>query len=187
MTSISQADGDRARTSERFDVSSAPETADEVDRPARDLDPIADRDELKSRYYNLMQELRVLLPGVQVLVAFLLTVPFASHFDELDPRARALFGTSVVSGALAVIVFMTPIALHRFGDRRDRVQRLQLSIKLAQCGLILFGIALTAAVLVVVTYVFAPIASAILVALVLVPMVGLWIVLPLRTRRDHHR
>lgn len=129
----------------------------------------------------------MLLPGVQVLVAFLLTVPFASHFDDLDQSGRALFGVAIVSGALSVIVFMTPIALHRFGDRRDRVERLQLSIQLARIGLVLFGIALTSAVLVVVTFVFSTAAASVLIALVVVPMVGLWVVLPLRTRNDHHR
>ena len=129
----------------------------------------------------------MLLPGVQVLVAFLLTVPFASHFEDLDQRGRALFGVSIVSGALSVIVFMTPIALHRFGDRRDRVERLQLSIQLARVGLVLFGVALSSAVLVVVTYVFSATAASVLIALVVVPMLGLWVVLPLRTRSDHRR
>ncbi len=154
------------------------------DRPARDLDPIEDRDELKARYYNLMQELRVLLPGVQVLVAFLLTVPFASHFDEVDQLGRAIFAVSLVSGSMAVIVLMTPIALHRFGDRRDRVERLQLSINLTRAGVALFGVALLSAVLVVVGFVYATPVALIVMAMVGFLVVGLWVVMPVRTRRN---
>ncbi len=53
------------------------------DAPVAELDDEADRDELRRRYYGLMQELRVLLPGVQILVAFLLTVPFATRFGNV--------------------------------------------------------------------------------------------------------
>ena len=51
---------------------------------AAELDDDRDRDELRSRYGMLLQELRVLLPGVQLLVAFLLTAPFAQGFERVD-------------------------------------------------------------------------------------------------------
>jgi Family of unknown function (DUF6328) len=50
------------------------------DEDTEDLDDVADREELRQRYYGLLQELRVVLPGVQVLLAFLLTAPFAQRF-----------------------------------------------------------------------------------------------------------
>ncbi len=59
------------------------------DRPTGELDDEQDRDELRRRYYGLLQELRVLLPGVQILVAFLLTAPFASGFAQLDEPSPA--------------------------------------------------------------------------------------------------
>ena len=48
----------------------------------------ADREELRTRYQMLLQELRVVLPGVQVLMAFLQTAPFAQRFGDLDDLGR---------------------------------------------------------------------------------------------------
>lgn len=58
------------------------------DRTLAELDNERDRVELRSRYYGLLQELRVVLPGVQVFLAFLLTVPFTQRFDDVDDRGR---------------------------------------------------------------------------------------------------
>jgi hypothetical protein len=52
------------------------------------LDSERNRGELRDRYYGLLQELRVVLPGVQVLVAFLLTAPFATRFGQVDDAGR---------------------------------------------------------------------------------------------------
>ncbi len=70
-------DSENLQASDSSDPSSRGE-----DRPASELDDRADREELRERYYGLLQELRVILPGVQVLVAFLLTVPFASRSES---------------------------------------------------------------------------------------------------------
>src|SRR3954452_24783565 len=92
------------------------------DRSAAELDDEADREELRRRYYGLLQELRVLLPGVQILVAFLLTAPFAARFAELDQLEKGLYGVALAAGILAIIVFAAPIAMHRVGDRQSRVE-----------------------------------------------------------------
>ena len=91
-----------------------------------------------------MQELRIVLPGVQVLVAFLLTVPFAQGFAEVDDVGRALFGAALVAAILSVVAFMTPTAMHRFGDRTARGERLQISIVMTRVGLLLLAVALDA-------------------------------------------
>src|SRR6059036_2923903 len=75
----------------------------DADKPAWMLDDDDDRDELRNRYYTLLQELRVVLPGVQVLAAFLLTVPFAQRFAVLDATGKTLFAVSLVSASLSVI------------------------------------------------------------------------------------
>jgi hypothetical protein len=158
-----------------------------ADQPASELDSAEDREELKARYYGLIQELRVLLPGVQVLVAFLLTVPFAARFDALDRFGRIVFGASLMAGMFAVVVLMAPTALHRFGDRRDRVQRLDISVQLCRIGIGLFGLSLLGALVVVVSYLYGPVVSVLLPLSIAVAMAGLWIVLPTVTRRDGRR
>ena len=76
--------------------------------PAVMLDDRLDRSELRDRYYGLLQELRVVLPGVQVLVAFLLTAPFSARFADLDDVGVAAYLVALVSAVLATICRVAP-------------------------------------------------------------------------------
>lgn len=162
-----------------------------ADRPANhlatasalELDDEFDREELRGRYYGLMQELRTLLPGVQVLVAFLLTVPFAERFSELDDLGKNLFGLALVSAILSVVAFMTPTALHRIGRRTARSKRLHISIRLTRAGMLLVGVAILSSLAVVARLIFGNIVAVTVVSLMGVVMLGLWLVLPLGTGR----
>ncbi len=157
--------------------------SEDSELPADQLDDERDRDELRNRYYGLMQELRIVLPGVQVLVAFLLTVPFAQGFAEVDDVGRALFGAALVAAILSVVAFMTPTAMHRFGDRTARGERLQISIVMTRVGLLLLAVALTLSLAVVSRFLYDGIVTVLLVTVVVVAVVALWIVTPLTTRR----
>jgi len=89
------------------------------DRGLHQLDDRLDREELRNRYAILLQELRVALPGVQVLVGFLLTVPFANRFPELDEGGRAAYGIALIASLLSVVCLLTPTVYHRVADRRE--------------------------------------------------------------------
>ena len=154
---------------------------------ALELDDAPDREELRRRYYGLLQELRVLLPGVQVLVAFLLTVPFAQRFSELDDVGKDMYLTSLVAGVLAVVAFVTPTAFHRFGDRRSRSQRLAWAIRMTRVGIVFMAVALESALLVICRLVFDTTVAFVVVAAVGVVMVSAWILLPLAAGRGSHR
>ena len=161
----------------------------DADRSASELDDELDRGELRNRYYGLLQELRVLLPGVQILVAFLLTVPFANRFVRLDATERALFGVALVGAVLSVIAFVGPIAFHRFGARRSRSARLVWAIRLSRAGLALMGASLVAALVLVVSFVFGAAVAILCTAIAVVALVGTWLVLPVlaghRSTREH--
>ena len=160
----------------------AEERAAADDRPLGSLDDQADRDELRRRYYGLLQELRVLLPGVQILVAFLLTVPFAERFPEVDRFGTALYGIALSSSALSVVAFVTPTAFHRVGPRQSRVERLRWGIRVTRAGLVTLSVALSSAFLLVTRWVFAtPVASAMTAGLVVV-MLCMWLLLPISCR-----
>lgn len=150
---------------------------------ASELDDAIDRDELRDRYYGLLQELRVVLPGAQVLVAFLLTVPFAGRFAQLDDVERSSFFVALISAILAVVCFVAPTALHRGGGRTKRAARLIWAVRLCSVGLVLFAVALVAAVYCVTRFVFDELAGVVLAATVLLAVVSLWAVLP---RILHH-
>src|SRR5690606_37898838 len=141
------------------------------------LDDDRDKEELRQRYYGLMQELRVILPGVQVLVGFLLTVPFAQRFPELDGVGTTLFGVALLSAMLSVVAFVAPTALHRVGDRTARAHRLEVSIRLTRLGLALLALALVSSLVVVSRLVFSGPVTALLAVVAGAAMAALWLVL----------
>ena len=80
---------------------------------------------------ELLQELRVALPGVQVLFAFLLTVPFAQGFTRLTDEQRDLYFGVLMSTAIATAFLIAPSALHRLLFRkRDKEYLVSLSNRL---------------------------------------------------------
>lgn len=161
----------------------------DAERPASELDDREDREELRDRYFGLLQELRVVFPGVQVLAAFLLTVPFAPRFSGLDDAGRTLFAASLVSASMSVIAFLTPVSMHRFGRRTERAVRLESSVVATRVGFVLFLIALIASLAVVSRFLFDGVTAVLLVAATVGAAVAMWGVLPivLRRRRAHRR
>ena len=154
-----------------------PDTWD--DRPPGDLDDEDDRQELRRRYYGLLQELRVLLPGVQVLGAFLLTAPFAQRFADLDDLETDVYAVALVSGVLAVVCFVAPTAFHRVGSRQSRSRRLQWSIRMLRVGLLFMAVAFEAALFVVLGVLFDRGFSVAVTAAVGVVGLLAWVVLPM--------
>ena len=155
------------------------------DRPPEELDDEADRPELRRRYYGLLQELRVLLPGVQVLVAFLLTAPFAARFDELDALEVRAYSVALLSGMLAVVFFAAPTAFHRLGRRQSRAKRLVWSIRMMRAGLVFMALAFETALFVVLGELFSRWVSVSVTALVGVVGLAVWVVLPVVGLREH--
>ncbi|MEX0664682.1 MAG: DUF6328 family protein [Acidimicrobiia bacterium] len=112
------------------------------------------REEQRERYRELLEELRTVMPGAQVLLAFLLTVPFATKFHRLDDVGRNTYAGVVFCAALATILFMTPAAYHRVARRQDRAERLDFAIRIVILGMALLALAIGGAIFVVVRFVF---------------------------------
>lgn len=142
------------------------------------LDDVEDREELRQRYEVLLQELRVVLPGVQVLLAFLLTAPFAAGYDRLDPFGRDLFGVAMMSALVAVVLLMCPAVFHRVGERTARVQRLRWGIRTAVGGLFMLAVALVSAVWCISRFAFGSSNAQWIPAGAAVLFLGFWVVLP---------
>jgi MFS family permease len=148
------------------------------DRSASALDDRRDREELRQRHYGLLQELRVLLPGTQVLVAFLFTVPFNNRFHELDELDQDLYALALGTGALAIVSLITPTAIHRLGRRRARVARLVWSIRMARVGLLLMAMSLVASLTLVSRFVFGSPAAIVMATGGTAVILVLWVALP---------
>jgi hypothetical protein len=153
--------------------------------PPAELHDQRDREELRRRYYGLLQELRVLLPGVQLLAAFLLTVPFAQRFTELDHAERALFLVALGSAIVSILGFVTPIVLHRFGRRTERSVRLLTGIRAARVGLVALVVSLAASTAVVCLFVFDEATTVGVLTALTVGTIALWVALPAWSRRSH--
>lgn len=113
-----------------------------------------DTDEQRERYRELLAELRTIIPGVQVLFAFLLTVPFSARFDALDPLGIRLFALSLVTVGLATVILLTPAAYHRLTSHRDRAARIRLGVRVIVVGMSFLAVSIAAAVFVVGRLVF---------------------------------
>jgi hypothetical protein len=147
------------------------------------LDDIADREELRRRYYGLLQELRVVIPGVQVLLAFLLTAPFAQRFDELDGFGTRAYGIALFSALVSVLCLLTPTVLHRLGERTARRARLRVAIWLTIAGLGALSLSLLAALWCITRLVYSPnLALAAEIAATAILLL-LWLATPLYLRR----
>jgi Family of unknown function (DUF6328) len=163
---------------------SSRDEVDDDDRPLHELDDRADRDELRQRYYGLLQELRVILPGVQLLGAFLLTVPFAQGFDELDRPGRVAYGISLTTALLSVVCLLTPTVYHRVASRAERTARLRWGIRLTLVGMVLLAVSLVTGLWCVSRLVFGSLTAWLLSILLLATIVLMWMVLPRATGRD---
>jgi hypothetical protein len=104
---------------------------------------------------ELLQELRVAIPGVQVLFAFLLTIPFAQGFAKLTDTERTMYGVCLVLAALATGLLIAPTSSHRLNFRSGNKEWLLLhSNRLAIAGLALLVLAICTALFVAIAFVF---------------------------------
>jgi Family of unknown function (DUF6328) len=106
-------------------------------------------------FIELLQEFRVAVTGVQVLFAFLLTVPFSTGFASVSTGDRRLFYLALVSAALASVCYIAPAAQHRVLFRKGQKELLvRRANRLGAAGGVSLGVSMTAATLMVVDYLF---------------------------------
>ncbi|MER6996014.1 DUF6328 family protein [Streptomyces sp. NPDC000410] len=149
---------------------------DDKARSERDETPAerADRN-----FAELLQELRVIQTGVQILFAFLLTLAFTAGFPSLDSFQRGTYVTTLMLAMLSAALFMAPAALHRGLFRRGAKKEIvSVSSRLAAIGMGVLALALTGSVLLVVDVVHGTPEGIIAAAATLLTCTGLWAVLP---------
>ncbi len=139
-------------------------------------------EEQRDRFRELLEELRVVIPGTEVLFAFLLTAPFSARFQELQRDEQTIYGIAVFATAAATIFLVAPTVLHRFGDRQRRMERLRMSVGLSMLGVLGLGIGIVAALHVVIGFVWGDTASNWATGSAAVAIVLLWYALPLSRR-----
>ncbi len=143
----------------------------------------------RSELTELMQELRIAIPGVQVLFAFLLTLPFTGRFtSSLTTVQRTTYFIAFSTAAISSVLLIAPSALHRLYHELDDpgglVSLVALANRLAIAGTLFLAVAMAAVVFLVTDIVYQQLIAAIATA-VLVGLVGwFWFALPFARHRQ---
>jgi uncharacterized integral membrane protein len=151
-------------------------------------DPGSGRDEtederLDRNLSELLQELRVALPGVQVLFAFLLTIPFNQRFSQLTDAQERIYLATLLSTTVAAILLIAPSAYHRLTFRKQQKGQLVfLANRLTVTGLGFLALAMTGVVLLVTDFIFSTPVTVVCTTLAALMFASFWFALPLRRR-----
>jgi Family of unknown function (DUF6328) len=145
--------------------------------------PASERDEtdaerLDRQLDQLLQELRVAMPGVQVLFAFLLAVPFQQRFTAVTEFQQDVYFVTLLAAAAASAFFIAPTAFHRvrFQDR-DKPFLVAMSSRLMVAGLACLALAMIGAVLLVSDVLFDGATVTVTVAVTAALYIGMWFLL----------
>ena len=137
---------------------------------------------------ELLNGLRVLLPGVQVLLAFLLTVPFSSGFADASDTERMVYFFTVLVTMAATAALTMPAAYHRIRFRQgDKERMLHISNGFAIVGLVLLTFAMTSVVFLITNRLYGT-AAAIPVSIAVFAVLGFtWFAIPLARKVEDDR
>ena len=129
---------------------------------------------------ELLNELRVALPGVQVLFAFLLAVPFSQRFAEVTDLQKDAYMAALLSTLAGSVFLIAPTAYHRIRFRdRDKEALLRISNVFAIVGVVCLAVGMTAVVFLVTDLIFKGWVTAVVTAATAALFATVWFVLPL--------
>jgi hypothetical protein len=134
---------------------------------------------------ELLQELRIAFPGVQILFAFLLTVPFASRFDDVTTFQKTTFFVALLSSAASAVFMIAVPATHRLRfQQRDRVYIVASANRFLIVSLVFLAVGMVAALMCLTDFLYGGAATWIWPGIIAVALVWLWFVRPLLRDRS---
>jgi amino acid transporter len=143
-----------------------------------------DKERLDRNLNEMLGGLRVIMPGVQVLFAFLLVVPFNQRFEQITTFERSIYFVTLLTTAIAMALLIAPGAIHRVEFRADDKEWIVFTGNLlVVAGFGVLGIAVTSAVLFVTHFAYNNALSIAATVVVGALIFGLWYVLPFSRRR----
>lgn len=146
------------------------------------------RERVNRELIELLNELRVVLPGVTVLFAFLLAVPFAKGWPKVTPFERDVFLVAVLATGVSIAFLTAPSSYHRLRFRQgDKERIVKVGNRLSIIGIAAFAVALEAVILLVVSYVLSRGAGIAAAAVVGGLVLSLWYGLPLAAAMRERR
>ncbi len=132
---------------------------------------------------ELLSELRIALPGAQVLFGFLLTVPFTQRFLTLTPFQKGIYFATLLTTAATIALFVAPSANHRLlFHKREKGYIVMVANRLAIAGIGLLALSMCGTLLLVGDIVFDNTTAAVTTAVAAGLFAGLWFVVPMIRR-----
>jgi hypothetical protein len=145
-----------------------PERAEEPDRSEEE------QAQLNRQLTELLNELRVAMPGVQVLFGFLLAVPFQQRFQMVNGFQRDVYFVTLLAAATATAFLIAPSAYHRVAfQQHDRPQVIRIGTRFFLCGIVALAVAMNGAVLLVTDILFG--ATTVVITMVCVASLFAWL------------
>lgn len=135
---------------------------------------------------ELLNELRVVLPGIQVMFAFLLVVPFSQRFAEVTTLQRNVYFASFLCTAVATAFLIAPTTYHRLRWRTgDKEHMLKVSNRYAIVGTVFLALAMTGVVFLITDFLYDTVLSIFATAVAAATFLALWFGIPvLRALRE---
>jgi cation transport ATPase len=153
------------------------EPAEEADRSDEE------QQRLNRQMTELLNELRVAMPGVQVLFAFLLAVPFQQRFQTVNAFQRDVYLFTLLAAATATAFLVAPSAYHRIAFQEHEKERIiQMGTRQFVCGIVALAVAMTGAVLLVTDVLFQARTTIVVVVGVAALFAWLWFGIGLRRK-----
>ena len=147
-----------------------------------------EEERLDRNLMELLQELRVALPGVQVLFAFLLAVPFYQRWTSVTTFQRDVYFAALCLALIATALLISPTAMHRINFRqREKRAIVMISNRLTIAGMAVLALAMIAVVVLIGDVLFGPVATVVTGVLAALVFALLWLALPLRQRMSGDR
>ncbi len=138
---------------------------------------------LDRNWNDLLQELRVIQTGVQLLTGFLLTLPFQQRFSTLTTTERNVYLATAAASIAATAFLQTPVILHRALFRQHRrKETVMVAHRLAIVGMALLAVAILGVTYLIPSVVLGTTAAVIAVCCGLALLLGLWVTLPVTAR-----
>ncbi|MDF3313012.1 DUF6328 family protein [Rhodococcus sp. T2V] len=143
-----------------------------------------DTQRLDRNWNNLLQELRVVQTGVQLLTGFLLTLPFQQRFEELSDTQEVIYLVTVALSVTATMMLIAPVGIHRLLFRQHALPTLVATgQRLAIGGIAALGFALVGVVLLIFSFVVNMTTGIITAAVAMLMFFGFWLLPAQRYRR----
>jgi hypothetical protein len=140
----------------------------------------SEEERLDRNLMELLQELRVALPGIQVLFAFLLVVPFQQGWTQVTDFEKTVYYVTLLCTATSSVLLIAPTARHRIRFRElDKRWIVETANRLAIAGLVFLGAAITGVILLISHFVYDDATTAIATAVVAVAIGWIWFAAPL--------